>query len=208
MNPLIDITRPLHNGTPEWPGDTPVAFDFVARIADGDAVNVGRLTVSPHNGTHADAPYHYHDQGIPIDEVPLDTYVGPARVVDVRGWETITIEQLDALGAASAERLLLRSGAWTSPDTFPETWPLMQPNVPAWLVTRGVKLIGLDAPSVDELTSKDLPIHLACSAAGLFIMENLLLDHVEPGDYELIALPLRLRGADGSPVRAVLRAMK
>lgn len=205
MSPLIDITRPLHNGTPEWPGDTPVAFDFVARIADGDAVNVGRLTVSPHNGTHVDAPYHYNNAGITIDQVPLDTYIGPARVVDVRGWDAITIERLDAIGAGSAERLLLRSGAWTSPDEFPRTWPLMQPDVPAWLTGQGVKLIGLDAPSVDELTSKDLPIHLACDAAGLFIMENLLLDEAPPGDYELMALPLRLAGADGSPVRAVLR---
>ena len=205
MSPLIDITRPLQNGTPEWPGDTPVAFNFVARIENGDAVNVGHLSMSVHNGTHADAPHHYHDAGIPIDQVPLETYVGPARVVDIRDWKAITIAQLTTIEAGSAERLLLRTGAWTRPDEFPQSWPLMDPDVPAWLTARGVKLIGLDAPSVDELTSKDLPIHLACNAAGLFIMENLLLDDAPAGDYELIAIPLRLTGADGSPVRAVLR---
>ena len=207
MSRLIDITRPLHNGTPEWPGDTPVAFNFVARIANGDAVNVGHLSVSVHNGTHADAPYHYNDDGIPIDQVPLETYVGSARVVDIRDWTAITIPQLIAIDAGSAERLLLRTGAWTRPDAFPQSWPLMDPDVPTWLNAQGVKLIGLDAPSVDELTSKDLPIHLACNAAGLFIMENLLLDEAPAGDYELIALPLRLTGADGSPVRAVLRTL-
>lgn len=207
MSRFIDITRPLHPGTPEWPGDTPVAFDFVARIKRGDAVNVGRLTISPHNGTHADAPYHYCEEGITIDQVPIETYVGPARVVDIRDWDAITRPRLEAIDAGSAERLLLRTGAWQRPEVFPETWPLMQPEVPGWLTAQGVKLIGLDAPSVDALTSKDLPLHLACKAAGLFIMENLLLEAAPPGDYELIALPLRLQGADGSPVRAVLRTL-
>ena len=163
--------------------------------------------MSVHNGTHADAPYHYNDDGIPIDQVPLETYVGSARVVDIRDWTAITIPQLIAIDAGSAERLLLRTGAWIRPDAFPQSWPLMDPDVPIWLNAQGVKLIGLDAPSVDELTSKDLPIHLACNAAGLFIMENLLLDEAPAGDYELIALPLRLTGADGSPVRAVLRTL-
>jgi arylformamidase len=206
MSRLIDISRALHNHTPEWPGDTPVNFAFVSRIQDGAAVNVGRLTVSPHNGTHVDAPYHYNDAGRTIDQVPLDTYIGPARVVDIRGWDSISMERLAAIDAGSAERLLLRTGAWRQHDVFPSKWPLMDLNVPAWLTAQGVKLIGLDAPSVDELTSKDLPRHLACDAAGLFIMENLLLDEATPGDYELIALPLRIEGGDGSPVRAVLRA--
>lgn len=206
MSHLIDITRPLHNRTPAWPGDTPVAFNFVARIRDGDAVNVGHLSISVHNGTHVDAPFHYHDAGIPIDQVPLEVHVGPARVVDIRGWDAITVARLEEIGAGSAGRLLLRTGAWQHPDVFPETWPLMDLEVPAWLAKQGIKLIGLDAPSVDALTSKDLPRHLACHAAGLFILENLLLDDAPPGDYELMALPLRIQGADGSPVRAVLKA--
>ena len=109
------------------------------------------------------------------------------------------------MGAPAAPRLFFHTGPWTDPLTFPRIWTLLDPEVPAWLADRGVRLIGLDAPSVDELTSKDLPRHLACARAGVLIIENLCLDDVAPGVYELIALPLRIVGADGSPVRAVLR---
>lgn len=205
MPAFIDITRPLHPGTPPWPGDRGVTFTQAARIRDGDAVNVGHLALSVHNGTHADAPYHYNDRGLPIDAVPIETYVGPAQVIDVRGHALVSIALLESLGVGRSPRLLLRTGAWLDANTFPTVWSLVELDVPAWLAARGVKLIGLDAPSVDAIESKDLPRHLAFDAAGLCILENLLLDDIEPGAYELIALPLRLRDADGSPVRAVLR---
>ena len=205
MPTYLDITRPLHPGTPAWPGDNPVTFQHVAKIASGDAVNVGHLTMSVHNGTHVDAPYHYNDAGQTIDAIPVDTYLGPAQVIDLRGEAAITIDRLKAVPIGPAPRLLIRTGAWQSPDVFPVTWPLMAPDVPVWLAAQGIKLVGLDAPSVDALTSKDLPLHHACDRAGVLIMENLLLDEVTPGDYELIALPLRLQRGDGSPVRAVLR---
>lgn len=206
MPTYFDITRPLHNGTPPWPGDRCVDFKFVARIPNGDIANVGNLAISLHNGTHADAPFHYNNDGQTIDQLPLDLHVGPAQVLDVRGHPAITIALLDSLEAGAAPRLLLRTGAWTSPDTFPADWGLMDLDVPAWLATRGVRLIGLDAPSVDEITSQDLLRHHACDDAGLCILENLLLDDVAPrDDYELIALPLRITGADGSPIRAILR---
>jgi len=202
-----DISRPLHRGTPPWPGDHPVDFKFVARIPDGDAVNIGNLAISVHNGTHADAPFHYNNNGLTIDQLPLDLHVGPAQVLDVRGHAAITINLLSSLGAGAVPRLLLQTGAWATPDTFPTDWSLLDLDVPAWLASRGVRLIGLDAPSVDELTSKELPRHHACDDAGLGILENLLLDDIKPrADYELIALPLRIVGGDGSPVRAVLRA--
>ena len=206
MSTFIDITRPLHNGTPPWPGDRTVHFEHVAKIADGSAVNIGNLSLSVHNGTHTDAPYHYDDNGQTIEQIPVDAYVGPAQVLDVRGHAAVSIALLESMGAPAAPRLLFRTGAWTDPLTFPRTWTLLDPEVPAWLADRGVRLIGLDAPSVDHLTSKDLPRHLACARAKVLIIENLDLDDVAPGTYELIALPLRIVGADGSPVRAVLRA--
>ncbi|WP_221032761.1 cyclase family protein [Actomonas aquatica] len=204
---FIDITRPLRSDTPPWPGDHPVVFTAAARIAEGSAVNLGNLSLSVHNGTHADAPYHYNENGTTIDQVPLDAYVGPAQVVDVRGHATISVALLESLGAPTAPRLLLHTGAWSAPDQFPETWPLLDLDVPAWLAERGVRVIGLDAPSVDALTSKDLPRHHACDHADVLILENLLLDAASPGLYELIALPLRIAGADGSPIRAVLRPL-
>jgi arylformamidase len=189
---------------PVWPGDTPAEFVFAATKASGYSCNVGRLRVSAHTGTHADAPYHYNDAGAKIDEVPVATYVGPARVVDIRGHATVTTTLLAAHDFAATPRVLFKSDTWTDPAIFPTVWPLMAADVPAWLGARGVKLVGLDVPSVDHLTSQDLVLHHACDAAGLVILENLDLRAVEPGVYELIALPLRIRGGDGSPVRAVL----
>jgi arylformamidase len=205
---LIDISRPLYPGSPHWPGDRPTAFHLNARIADGASCNVGELRLSVHNGTHADAPFHYNDRGATIDGLDLARFVGPARVIDARGRDALTVDLLaDLTGAelAAAPRLLFRTDAWGDPDAFPAAWPLLDPALPAWLAARGVGLVGLDVPSVDELASKDLPRHHQMDAAGLLILESLDLRAVAPGVYELIALPLRLRGADGSPVRAVLR---
>ncbi len=205
---LIDISRPLYPGSPHWPGDRPTAFHLNARIADGASCNVGELRLSVHNGTHADAPFHYNDRGATIDGLDLARFVGPARVIDARGRDALTVDLLADLSVAelaAAPRLLFRTDAWGDPDAFPAAWPLLDPALPAWLAARGVGLVGLDVPSVDELTSKDLPRHHRMDAAGLLILESLDLRAVAPGVYELIALPLRLRGADGSPVRAVLR---
>jgi len=204
---FIDISRPIHRGMPRWPGDTPAEFKLVATIAQGSAVNVGRLTMSVHTGSHADAPFHYNDAGAKMDEVPVETYVGPARVVDIRGHATVTTALLAAHNFEKTPRVLFKSDSWPDPAVFPPDWPLMAAGVPAWLAARGVKLVGLDVPSVDHLTSKDLPIHHACDAAGVVILENLDLRAVEPGVYELIAPPLKIRSGDGSPVRAVLRTL-
>lgn len=204
---LIDISRPIHTGMPHWPGDTAAEFKLVSTIARGSSVNVGRLALSVHTGAHADAPFHYNDAGAKIDEVPPGTYVGPARVVDIRGHPTVTTALLAAHDFSATPRVLLKSDTWADPAVFPPGWPLLAADVPAWLGARGVLLIGLDVPSVDHRDSKDLPLHHACDAAGLVILENLDLRAVAPGVYELIALPLRIRGGDGSPVRAVLRTL-
>ena len=204
---LFDLSRPIYTGMPVWPGDTPAEFTFAATKAGGYSCNVGRLHASAHTGTHADAPYHYNDAGAKIDEVPVGTYVGPARVVDIRGHATVTTALLAPHDFSATPRVLFKSDTWTDPAVFPPGWPVMAADVPAWLGARGVKLVGLDVPSVDHRDSKDLPLHHACDAAGLVILENLDLRAVAPGVYELIALPLKIRGGDGSPVRAVLRTL-
>jgi arylformamidase len=202
---IHDISRPIQTGMPVWPGDTPAEFSFANTKAQGYSANVGRLRLSLHCGTHADAPYHYNDAGLKIDAVPTGTYVGPARIVDIRGLATITTALLATQDFSAVARVLFKSDSWTDFAVFPEEWPLMAPDVPGWLAARGILLVGFDVPSVDHIKSKDLPIHHACDAAGIVILENLDLRAITPGVYELIALPLRIQGADGSPVRAVLR---
>lgn len=202
---LIDISRPLHTGMVVWPGDTPTVFEFVATKAGGYSCNVGRLVASMHAGTHVDAPYHFQDTGAKIDEVPLDTYVGPARVIDARGRAELTPELFAPFDWRASPRALIRTDCWTDPTAFPAGWPSYSADLPAWLGAHGVRLVGMDFPSVDQPTSKDLPTHHALQAAGVLILENLDLCAAEPGLYELLALPLRIRGGDGSPVRAVLR---
>ena len=205
---LIDISRPLYTGAPHWPGDTETEFRLASRIADGNSCNIGRLTLSVHNGTHADAPFHYNDRGATIDALAPGLFVGPARVIDARGHATFTESLFSSLTAAdfvATPRILFRTDTWLDNARFPTTWPLLDRTLPAWLAARGVKLIGLDVPSVDTITNTDMAIHHLMDAANILILESLDLCDVAPGVYELIALPLKLRGADGSPIRAVLR---
>jgi arylformamidase len=174
---LIDISRPITTGMPVWPGDSEVSFSLVHQKAAGADANVGRLVMGVHAGTHADAAYHYNESGLRIDEMPLDLFIGPARVIDIRSHAVIT----------------------------PALLEMLDPAITAWLAARGVRLIGLDIPSVDTLTSTGMPMHHVVDRAGLFILENLDLQGVAAGIYDLIALPLRIKGADGSPIRAVLQ---
>ena len=202
---FYDVTRPLHAALPPWPGDTRFDHRLAWRMDAGASVNVGAVTMGTHNGTHADAPYHFLPDGARIDALDPAIYVGPAVLLDVSraGW-TIGREALADL-PAGVSRLLLRTGAWPDGSCFPERIPTLAPNVPAWLGARGVRLLGLDIPSVDTIESQDLPIHHALAAAGVHILESLDLSGVPPGSYELIALPLRVVGGDAAPVRAVLR---
>lgn len=202
---LIDISRPIHTGMVVWPGDTPTEFSFAATKAGGYSANVGRLVASMHAGTHVDAPYHFADAGAKIDAVALDAYVGPARVIDARGRDVLTPDLFAPFDWSATPRALIRTDRWQDPAAFPPGWPRYAPELPAWLGAHGVRLVGMDFPSVDQPTSKDLPTHHALEAAHVLILENLDLRDAAPGVYELIALPLKIRGGDGSPVRAVLR---
>ena len=204
---LYDITVAIDGRVAEWPGDTPLRLASVTRLDDGHSVNLSGLTVSPHTGSHADAPFHFLADGATIDALPLEPFIGPARVVDVTGRKRITVADLEATDFAHAPRLLLKTGGWPDPARFPRAIPVLAPEVPAWLGERGVLLLGVDLPSVDEIRSHHLPIHKALAAAGIHILESLNLAAVPAGLYELIAPPLKITGADAAPVRAVLRTL-
>ncbi len=209
---MIDVTRELRDGHPTWPGDAPLEIRVNGRIAEGSSVNVGSLSGSLHVGTHVDAPWHYDDDGVRLGGLDLERWLGEALVVDVRGDAPIvTAAALEAaVAAAGADappaRLLLHTGQsddWGA--TFPVDFRALDPGAVAWAAAHGVRLLGTDAPSVDPLTSKDLPAHAACAAHDVAILEGLALARVARGRYELLCLPLSLPEADASPARAVLR---
>jgi arylformamidase len=203
---LIDITLPMSNTLAAWPGDTPCDFRLAWKMSQGASVNVGALTSSVHSGTHTDAPFHFLPGGKTIDQLDLTPYVGPAIVVDVRGRDVIGMEDFSReVDYRATPRVLLKTDSWRDITQFPDRIPVMASRVPTALQERGVILIGVDVPSVDALDSKDLPIHHEIGRCGIYILENLNLRDVSPGPYELIALPLKIVGADGAPVRAVLR---
>jgi arylformamidase len=202
---LWDISQPLRPDLPVWPGDTAFSAHARWRIADGSPVNVARFETSTHAGTHADAPLHYAESAAASADTDLSAYVGACRVVDARGQgAAISRAFVEALGPVPP-RVLFRTY-----DVFPhETWradfTAIAADAVRWLADAGVRLIGLDSPSLDPQDSKTMDAHRAVLAADMRILEGLVLDDAPPGDYELIALPLKLVGLDASPVRAILR---
>ncbi|CAN5510287.1 arylformamidase [soil metagenome] len=207
LDAVIDITRALQADLAPWPGDTSFDYRLVGRIAEGSSVNLGRITTSVHSGTHADSFFHFEDAGLTIDRFAPERYVGRAAVVELSAKFTeslgeITIADLE-LGA-TAPRLLIKTGVWPDSTKFPAAIPVLAPGVASWLQRRGVKLLGFDLPSVDAIDSRDLRNHHALAAADIAILEGLDLSKVEAGVYSLSALPLKIIGGDGAPVRAVL----
>jgi len=208
---LYDVSPLVDGSLAVWPGDTPFSFVDQMRLEDGASVHLSSIRLSCHTGAHADAPCHYA-QGAPgIDDVPLERYLGPCLLVDVRPADGAvrprdlpegTGEQLPA-----SPRLLLRTRDEADRTLFPDPFTSLTPELVDWLGARGVLLVGLDTPSVDRYSSKDLPSHHALLRNGIANLEGLALAGVPAGRYELIALPLRLAGRDASPVRAVLRTL-
>ncbi|PYK13940.1 MAG: arylformamidase [Verrucomicrobia bacterium] len=210
---IWDISRTLSNDLAEWPGDEPCRFRMTREKAKGASVNLGAISMSVHNGTHADARFHFDTEGESIENVPVETYLGRATVVDLGqaflDWNEkhlITIEDLrpSAEAIAATSRLLVKTGRWSDSTVFPSQIPVIAADVPAWLQKNGVKLLGLDLPSVDEVDSKSLQNHHALARAGIAIVESLDLTDVASGIYQLAALPLKIAGGDGAPMRAVL----
>ncbi|SFB16082.1 Kynurenine formamidase [Lentibacillus halodurans] len=201
----IDISQPLTNKMAHFPGDTPFNYALTYTKEQTGSVNVGQITGSVHTGTHIDAPFHYDSNGKTVDLLDLDIYIGEAVVLDVSYTDKITADTLKQFDLSGVSRVLLHTSLPNNPERFPDQMPELDPSIAAFLNENGVNLIGVDMPSVDPPESKDLTAHHALYQHGIFILENLMLDDVDPGCYELIALPLAIDDADGSPVRAVLR---
>jgi len=205
--PLYDISRTLSPSLAVWPGDRPFSYEHVLRLSDGAAVNLTTLTLSPHSGSHADAPYHTADDGPHPAELPLDRYIGPAHVITIpRRHGGIVPADLDGHDLAGMERLLIHTWVSDLPDgAWPDDFPYPTVELADWLAARGGVLLGLDSPSMDAFDSHDLPCHHRLREHGIVNLETLCLAGIPDGVYELIAFPLKLAGVCGSPVRAVLR---
>ena len=205
---LWDISPPVHAGAPVFPGDTPYTQAWAATIGPGCPVNVSTLTLSPHVGAHADAPLHYDPAGEPVGRLDLAPYLGPCRVVHAIGcgplieWQHLA-HALDGL----PPRVLVRTYERAPVDRWDPQLAAYAPATLERLADLGVRLVGIDTASIDPADSKALPSHQMIRRRGLRVLENLVLDAVPEGDYELIALPLKLITADASPVRAVLRPL-
>jgi arylformamidase len=208
MKKLWDISPPVHAASPVFPGDTNYSQQWVASIGPGCPVNVSAITLSPHVGAHADAPLHYDPEGAAIGAVDLRAFIGHCRVIHAIGCgPLVQPEHLAHAMEGLPARVLVRVYERMPQERFDNALPAFAPETVALLADRGVKLIGIDSASIDPADSKTLDSHQTIRQRGLRVLENLLLDDVPEGDYELIALPLKLITADASPVRAVLREL-
>ncbi|SER42822.1 cyclase family protein [Salipaludibacillus aurantiacus] len=203
----IDITRSLSSDMAVWPGDQPFEYDPTMAILQGDSVNVGRVVMSTHTGTHIDAPYHYDEKGMRVDEIPLESVSGECIVVEAVNLLVIEESFLQNIDFKGTRKVLFKTTSSERGHSY-DSFPVFTEEAALLLGEKGVELAGIDAPSVDPLESKTLPAHHAFKEAGTFILEGLDLHHVQPGIYELTAFPLKLKGGDGSPVRAVLKEIK
>lgn len=203
MSPLIDISASLAEGLAVWPGDVPFRLEANLRRSTGDGSDLSAMRTTLHAGTHADAPSHVLD-GLTIDRVDLEAYVGPCQVLRVAAAAGGRIRPSDLREPIQAPRVLFRTDSHPDEARFPESFAALSPELLGWLHARGVVLVGIDTPSVDPFDSAGLEAHHALFGLGMCCLEGLRLGHVAPGLYELIALPLKIAEGDGSPVRAVL----
>jgi arylformamidase len=204
---ILDVSRPIFTGMPIYPRNPPVEIAPAKRIARGDSSNVSLLTLGSHTGTHVDAPLHMDDAGAGVDEVSLDAMIGPALVIDIA-------DDVRAIGAAHLadrigrhSRILLRtrnSARFAATGAFEEDFTYLAPDGAALLVERGVKLVGIDALSVEQYHAGHHRAHDTLLQARVAIIEGLALENAPPGEYHLVCLPLRIRGCDGAPARVVL----
>jgi arylformamidase len=207
MPRLWDISPPISPATPAFPGDTTYQQRWTVEIGPGSPVNVSAITMSPHLGAHADAPLHYATGAPAIGAIDLDPFLGRCRVIHaIDKGPLITRSHLEHATDGLPPRVLMRTAVKT-PTAWSPHFSAFAPDTISWLASLGVKLVGIDAQSVDPADSKTLDSHMQLLAYDMRVLENLVLDDVDAGDYELIALPLKLTQACASPVRAVLRSL-
>jgi len=206
---IHDISVLLHEGTPIWPGDPKLSMHLASSIATGGVANVTHLDMGAHTGTHVDAPCHFYANGSGVDQLPLEILIGPCRVFDLSGLTgpitRAALEKCDFGGVTRALFKTRNSRHWANDDReFDKQFVAVAADAAKYLVERGVKLVGVDYLSVEAFGSKKHPVHETLLGAGVVIIETLNLAEVLAGDYELIALPVKLKGADGAPARVVL----
>ena len=202
---VIDISVPNGPGQHVYPGDPEPHVEHVHRIVDGKAANVSLLVLGSHTGTHVDAPYHFIDGGPRLGDVTLDRMVGDALVLDLRGRAAVDRAALADAPIRSGDIVLFRtdnSERWASPE-FRRDFTYVTEDAAHELVARGVRAIGMDYLSIEQFGSRDFPVHQILLGAGVFVIEGLDLREAGPGRYLLVCLPLKLRGATGSPVRPI-----
>jgi arylformamidase len=204
---LLDVSVPLAEGLPAYPGNPEFEFQPIKRIAEGGSSNVSRLAMGTHTGTHIDAPKHFFDDGIGVDDLPLNLLIGRARVVEIPKRGPITADDLAAAGLREDLRVLLKtpnSSLWNS-GAFHEDYAHVAASGARYLVEQGVKVVGIDYLSIEQFKSNGAPAHRTLLSNGVIIIEGLNLSEADPGMYELYCLPLRIAGGDGAPARVVLK---
>ncbi|MCS6852642.1 MAG: cyclase family protein [Gemmataceae bacterium] len=205
---LIDITPRITEQLAVWPGAPPWRRQPLMDMARGDPFTVAAFSSTAHIGAHVDAPCHYDPAGRPIDAQPLELYVGPCQVLRPAARPGMVLRPGDLPEPITAERVLIATGTFPDWTEFRTDFAALSPELLDWLHERGVRLVGIDTPSVDPFAAADLPVHRRCAVHDIAILEGLVLHGVPEGRYELIALPLKLGDFDGSPVRAVLRELR
>ena len=204
---LIDVTVPLSQGLPTFPGNPPFELQAVKRIADGGSSNVSRMVLGTHTGTHVDAPKHFIDAGAGVDALPLNLLIGRARVLEIGKRGPITADDLIAAGLREDLRVLFKtpnSALWNSPE-FHEDYANLSDGGARYLVDQGVKVVGIDYLSIEQFKKPGAPAHRTLLSNGIIIIEGLNLAEAEPGMYEMYCLPLPVTGGDGAPARVVLK---
>lgn len=204
----VDVSVPLRSGMVHWPDNPPVRIERMLDIERGDVANVSTISLGSHTGTHMDAPIHFVRGGEGMDRMPLDATMGPARVIEIQDPTSIKPDELDPHGIGRGERVLFKtrnsSLAWWTRD-FVEDFVYVSQEAARYLAERGVRTVGVDYLSVGGFYADGVETHQALLGAGIWVIEGLDLSRVEPGEHELICLPLKVEGGDGAPARALLR---
>lgn len=204
----VDVTAPLHSGMVHWPDNPPVKIERMLDISKGDNANVSELSMGSHTGTHMDAPVHFINDGIALDKMDLGATIGRARVIAVEDDESIKPDALSGQDIGDGDRIIFKTRNstaqwWSQP--FKEDFVYLTHEAAQLLAERGVRTVGVDYLSVGGYKRDGAETHRALLGAGIWIIEGLRLNDIEPGEYELICLPLLVTGADGAPSRALLR---
>jgi arylformamidase len=207
---LYDATIPIHEGTVTFPGDPPFRMEPCFQIEKGDPVNVAIISMGTHLGTHVDPPAHYLEGGATLDEIPLDTLVGPGIVLDMRGVSQIDRQALESAPMGDHVRVLLKTdnGPLLLESSFHSDYVHLTEDGARYLVEKGVSLVGIDYISIERYQNPGAPVHRALLQAGILIVEGVHLLEIPPGPYEIFCLPICIKGADGAPARVLLREQR